>query len=153
GGGWSRMGLLNALRNSVWMGARRYPPDADGNVLEVPMGIEPLISPARWQAAQRVIRKRHTSWTKLEREPRFLATGLLFCECGKKCYNHNDPRRGQHDTYYCASRVRGGGCGRRSLRRELVDAAAEQIVCEYMTSPAFLKGVLSQVSQPPHPVD
>jgi site-specific DNA recombinase len=156
GGGWSGRSLYRTMSNPCWMGKRVYPADAHREEpIEVSMNIEPLISPARWQAAQKVIRERHSSWTKTNlqgREPRFLGTGLLFCECGRKYYTDHDTRRFQHDTYFCSSALRTGvRCGSHALRRELVDKAIREGLVSYLLDPTFLKMVLGNRKREPKP--
>lgn len=149
GGGWSDKGVRDNLKNPCWMGIRRYPPDEQGMVLEIPLGFQ-LISSARWHAAQKIIAGRSTTWSKQTRESRFLAAGLLICECGRKYYSHSDKRRNQYDQYYCSSGFRGGqGCGSMRLRREAVDAAVEQILSRQLTDAAFLAAVLGKSIQAP----
>jgi DNA invertase Pin-like site-specific DNA recombinase len=54
GGGFTDNGVRKTLRNPIWMGIRRYSAGRE-TPLEVPIDIEPLISPARWAEAQKII--------------------------------------------------------------------------------------------------
>jgi DNA invertase Pin-like site-specific DNA recombinase len=148
--GWGR-GMQRTLANPTWRGVRAYPATADQEAFEVPLPLKPLLSPEKWALAQTLLAKRRT-WSKETRDQRHLGTALLFCQCGRRFYNHCDPRRGQHDTYYCSSRhPRGKGCGAAYLWREIVDAAIVEIVEEHMTDAKFLAAVFRRLKEAPQP--
>jgi site-specific DNA recombinase len=141
--------LRRTLQNPTWRGVRAYPATADQDAFEVDLPLEPLLTPDRWAMAQKLLAKRRT-WSKETRDQRFLGAGLLVCECQRRYYTHCDPRRGQHDTYYCASRhPRGKGCGAAHLWRELVDAAIVEIVEERMMDAKFLASVFRRLQETP----
>jgi DNA invertase Pin-like site-specific DNA recombinase len=150
--GWScGFSLRRTLQNPTWRGIRAYPASADQEAFEVRLPLEPLLTPEKWQLAQMLLAKRRT-WSKETREQRHLGAGLLICTCGQRYYTHGDVRRGQHDTYYCASRFpRGKGCGAALLWRETVDAAIVEIVEEYMTDAKFLTAIFRRIEQKPRP--
>jgi hypothetical protein len=150
--GWGRGGICT-LRRTAWKGIRVYPGTEDHpEPLEVAMaGLEPLLTPERWALAQALLAKRRT-WSRETREQRFLAAGLLVCECGQPYYFHGDKRRGQHDEYYCATRHRGGkGCGATRLRRLAVDAAICDIVETHMTDARLLADAFGRQAIAPGP--
>lgn len=141
GNGWSYHGVSNTLKNPIWRGARTYTEGRD-EPLEVQVIEEPLISPERWQAAQRLIGEKRTRWkqTKRERPAAFLA-GLLRCGCGEPVYT----RYGQSGSYYqCSTHVRRNGlkCGSGSVRQAHLDATVERIVTAHLLDRTFLSGVL-----------
>lgn len=146
--GWHLMRVRRTLENPVWKGIRCY---SDGSEIKLPL--EPLISPSRWAAAQRILAERRSCWRKQVHEPRFLASGVLTCSCGKKYYTHPDMRSGKYDTYYCASMFKGAanGCGAARLRRDRVDAAVERIVAERLADAKFLTRAFARVKQAPPP--
>jgi hypothetical protein len=75
-----------------------------------------------------------------------------MCACGARYYVHSDARRSSGDSYYCASKFKGGkGCGSKRLHRIAVDAAIEQVVSERLTDARFLADVFAQVPQPKAP--
>jgi len=121
GGGWTDSGICRALRNPAWKGIRLYRHRRE-TPLEVPLGIEPLIPPERWEAAQQIILEKHTHWMKTKKPPRFLLSGLLYCGCGKPMYirvaSSRDPRH-TRSYYYCSTRFPGRGhkCGARSVQQ------------------------------------
>jgi DNA invertase Pin-like site-specific DNA recombinase len=125
-------GVASILRNTVWKGIRTFEPNASRRVpLEKPMGIRPLISAERWQAAQDILDRKRTA-TRARRRPTrtpSLALGLLRCRCGRFYYLRRDYRPGQHDLFYCGSSYKkGNGCASPSLRRTQADAAVEQAI-------------------------
>jgi site-specific DNA recombinase len=143
GGDWSANGIRLTLRNPVWMGVRRYAAGRD-TPLDVPLGIEPLISPERWHAAQEIILERRARWAKTKRPPRMLLSGLLRCGCGAPCYvRQNGTGRG---FYYCSTGFPGRGpkCGARSVQQPAADQTVEGIVAEQLLDAAFLRAVLSR---------
>ena len=79
-------GVAWILRNTCWKAIRTYPPNTLRAVpLEKPMGIEPLISPARWAKAQDILDGKRTA-TRARRRQEYeiaLGLGLLRCGCGR----------------------------------------------------------------------
>jgi DNA invertase Pin-like site-specific DNA recombinase len=130
-------GIVGLLRNSVWKGVRTFPPNGLRAVpLEMPLGIEPLISPERWAAAQKVMDDKCTA-TRARKRPHgddiSLALGLLRCHCGRFHYLQRDPRPGQHDLFYCASRRPGPSCGAPTLRRADVEPAVVRTITKHFS--------------------
>jgi DNA invertase Pin-like site-specific DNA recombinase len=147
----SSFSVNRTLRNPTWKGVRAYPATADREAFEIPLPLPPLLMPEEWNRAQALLNKRRT-WSKETRDQRFLGAGLLVCACGRPYYIHCDMRRGQHDTYYCASRhPRGIGCGAAALWREVVDEAIMRIVEEYLTDAKFLAAVFRRLKETPQP--
>jgi DNA invertase Pin-like site-specific DNA recombinase len=135
--GWSRR-RIRTLMNPTWRGVRAYPATAEREAFEVPLPLEPVLTPERWGLAQTLLAKRRT-WSRETREQRHLGAGLLVCQCGRHYYIHCDVRKGQHDGYLCSSRhPRGIGCGAPYLWRETVDAAIFVILEKYLTDPKFV---------------
>jgi hypothetical protein len=143
--------VASILRNTCWKAIRTY----DANKLravpmEKPMGIEPLIDPARWAAAQKILDGKTTEWRARKHQDKAVALGLglLRCHCGRFHYLRRDYRPGQHDLFYCgsnykSSRYRGNSCGSASIRR--VDADAQ--ILEAITTMANVKTVRALVQQ------
>jgi DNA invertase Pin-like site-specific DNA recombinase len=148
--GWPR-GRIRTLKNATWKGLRVYPPTADREEpLEVPLPLQPVLTEEQWNRAQALLAKRKT-WSKATADLRHLGAGLLACECHNRYYSHCDKRRGKHDSYHCASRQGGRGCGVARLRRLAVDAAIVRIVEEYLTDAKFLKAIFQRLEQTPQP--
>jgi DNA invertase Pin-like site-specific DNA recombinase len=134
GGGWTDNGIRRALRNLIWKGVRRYQWTAGTEeylpkgstkprrrmvpreeVLEVPIDLEPIISPERWAKAQEIIEaKIHHHHRKTKKASRFLVSSLLICSCGKPYYLRCGSGRWPRDQYYCSSEPRSGA--RRLIR-------------------------------------
>jgi DNA invertase Pin-like site-specific DNA recombinase len=152
GGGWTYQGIRRSLMNTAWKGIRTYSEGREAP-LEVPLGIPPLISPARWAAAQALILERRSRWAKTKySQPRFLLTGLLTCGCGKSVYVRcGSPSKPRH-YYYCSSGHpgRGPSCGAPSVQQGAADRTVEAIVATRLLDAAFLRTVLGrlQSSQP-----
>jgi DNA invertase Pin-like site-specific DNA recombinase len=144
--------VRRTLANPTFKGLRVYPPAGERiEPLEIALPLKPLLTPEKWALAQTLLAKRRT-WTRGTCNPRHLGAGLLVCRCGRRFYNRCDTRRGQHDTYYCASRhPRGKGCGEPHLWRETVDAAIVRIVEEHMTDAKFRSKVFQRIKQTPAP--
>lgn len=147
--GWPR-GRIRTLANAAWKGLRIYPPTGDSTeTLEVPLPLKPVLTVQRWDLAQTLLAKRRT-WSKEARDQRHLGKDLLFCHCSRKYYTHCDKRPGQHDEYYCPTRLHGGpGCGASRLWREIVDAAIIRIMEEYLTNARFLAAAFRRIEQTP----
>jgi hypothetical protein len=147
GGGFTYNGVKNSLKNPCWKGVRLYHAGRE-TPLEIPLGIEPLIAPARWEAAQRIILEKRVRWIKTRKPPRFLLSGLLTCGCGKPVYI----RVSKHSYYYCSTGFPGRGpkCGAPSTRVEAAEKTVEQIVSAHLLDAAFLRTILRTVqnSQP-----
>jgi hypothetical protein len=143
--------MQRTLANPTWRGVRAYPDTADRDAFETELPLKPLLTPDRWAMAQTLLTKRRT-WSKETRDARHLGVGLLVCQCGLKYYSHCDTRRGQHDSYLCASRHKGGkGCGAPYLWREVVDAAIMQTVEDHLTDAKFLAAVFRRLKETPQP--
>jgi hypothetical protein len=98
-----------------------------------------LISPARWEAAQKIILEKGDRWTKTRRaRSSVLLNGLLRCACGKACYARYSTRT----YYYCSSGFpRSPKCGAPSVQQE----AADRIVIDsagQFADPAFIPALL-----------
>jgi site-specific DNA recombinase len=148
GGGWTHEGIRRSLQNPVWKGLRRYTHGRE-TPLEVPLDIEPLIPPERWEAAQQIILERHQHWMKTLKPPRFLLTGLLRCACGKRMYIRSvgsEDRTRQRNYYYCASALPAYGprCGARTVQQEAADRTVERIASTELLDAGFLKAILGQ---------
>jgi DNA invertase Pin-like site-specific DNA recombinase len=141
-------GVMVILRNSVWKAVRTYPPNSLRAVpLEVDMGIQPLISAERWAAAQKLMDQKRTR-ARARRKPRdpqdvSPVADLLRCACGRFHYLQRDPRAGQRDLFYCASRRPGPSCGAPTLRREEVEHAMERALTEYFANGKTLRSMLA----------
>jgi hypothetical protein len=105
---------------------------------------QPLISPQRWEAAQRIILEKRTRWAKTKRPPRFLLSGLLRCACGKAVYVRCGSRSTPRHYYYCSSGFpgRGPACGAGSVQQESADRTVERIVSTQLVDAGFLRTVL-----------
>jgi DNA invertase Pin-like site-specific DNA recombinase len=139
-GGFTYHGVKTSLKNPIWKGVRIYRKGRE-EPLEVKLDIEPLISPERWEAAQKIILEKRDRWSKTKRPPFVLLTGLLRCACGKPCY-----MRSSHRSYYfCSSGFprHGPKCGARSVHQEAADREVDQIVSEVLDA-AFLRTVLGR---------
>lgn len=150
GGGWSGNGIRLTLANPIWKGVRRYKPDGRRMVpLEVPIPLEPLISPERWEAAQLIINEKRTRWRKrLRGDTPFLANGLLYCPCGKPLYVRTDHRPGQHHQYFCSTRYpRGKGCGASSHWQDVVDGTIERMVERAFGEGQVIKPIMAALEQ------
>ena len=141
-------GVTTLLRNTCWKGIRTYPPNSLRAVpLEVDMGINPLVSPERWAAAQKLMDGKRNAARALKRprDPKDVsfAAGLLRCPCGRFYYLQRDPRPGQWDLFYCASCRPGPSCGSSSLRRVEAERAAERAITEYFSNPKALRSMFT----------
>ena len=126
-------------------------PDSREQPLELKVIDQPLISPERWEAAQKIILEKRTRWAKTKRPPRFLLSGLLRCACGAsvyvRCALHT-----KRQYYYCSTGFPGRGpkCGARSVQQEAADQTVESIVAAQLLDVVFLRTVLGrfQSAQP-----
>jgi DNA invertase Pin-like site-specific DNA recombinase len=126
GGGYSDFGIKKSLKNSLWMGVRTYTKGREEPLL-VKVIDKPLISPARWEAAQRLILEKKTKWLKTKRPPVNLLSGLLTCACGKPIYARASRAEGY---YYCSTGFPGHGpkCGAKSVRTLAADHMVEEFI-------------------------
>lgn len=152
-GGMTPEGLRRSLMNTVWKGIRTYTEGRE-TPLEVSLGIKPLISPAKWEQAQRVIRDKHDHWARTKHPPRFLLSGLLTCACSKPMYirvaGREDHTR-KRSYYYCSSHFSpkfGPKCGAHSIQQEAADREVVRIVSTL--EPALVRAMLGryQAGQP-----
>jgi DNA invertase Pin-like site-specific DNA recombinase len=151
-GGFTYNGIRESLRNPIWKGIRRYTEGRE-EPLEIKVIEQALISPERWEAAQRIILEKRTRWAKTKHaDPRFLLSGLLQCACGKPVYLRCGSRSMPRHYYRCSSAFPGRGpwCGARSVQSHAADRVVEEIVSTELLDTAFLRTVLSrfQSSQP-----
>jgi site-specific DNA recombinase len=149
GGGFTAHGVTTSLSNPIWMGTRVYSAGRE-EPLEVPIDIEPLISPARWAEAQRIILEKRTRWTKTKRAPHVLLSGLIKCSCGKPIYVRTS---GSSRTYYyCSTNLAAYGppCGAKGVRQESADQTVERIISTQLLDATYLRTVFSKFrsSQP-----
>jgi DNA invertase Pin-like site-specific DNA recombinase len=149
GNGWSYEGIRGTLRNTVWKGIRTYTKGRE-TPLQVPMGIEPLISPERWEAAQVLLDKKTATWKKHKKPSRFLASGLLTCSCGAPMYIRvsGEWKSGKRNYYFCSTGFPGRGpkCGAPSIFTEIVDSAITEYASTQFPNAAFLKTVLKTLA-------
>jgi DNA invertase Pin-like site-specific DNA recombinase len=126
GGGFTYNGIKLALKNPIFKGVRRYTAGRE-EPLEIQVIDEPLIAPARWEVAQRLILEKRTKWLKTKRQPHNLLSGLLTCACGKPCYVRTS---GRGTYYYCSSSFPGHGpkCGAKSVQQPAADSMVEEFV-------------------------
>jgi DNA invertase Pin-like site-specific DNA recombinase len=130
-------GVMVLLRNTCWKGVRTYPPNGLRAVpLQVNMGIKPLISAELWSKAQKLMdQKRNAARArKRQHDDVSFALGLLRCACGRFHYLQRDPRPGQCDVFYCASRRPGPSCGAPTLHRDAVERAVESAIAGYFSN-------------------
>jgi DNA invertase Pin-like site-specific DNA recombinase len=127
GGGFTGEGVSYSLRNTLWMGIRRYTEGRE-EPLEVKVIDPPLIPPDVWQKAQEIILEKRKRWTKTKRPAHVLLSGLLRCRCGKPCYVRMNGRTRSY--YFCSTGYPGHGpaCGARSVQQ----AAADQTVAHHL---------------------
>jgi site-specific DNA recombinase len=151
GGSFTYNGIRVSLMNPIWKGIRRYTEGRD-EPLELKVIAPPLISPARWEAAQKIILEKRTHWAKTKRPARFLLSGLLRCACGKPVYLRCGSRSTPRHYYYCSSQFPGHGprCGARSSQQEPTDQTVERIVSTQLLDTAYLRTVPAKIrsSQP-----
>jgi hypothetical protein len=150
GGGFTDNGVRSSLKNPIWKAMRRYDDEGREEPLEVPIDIEPLISPARWAEAQKIMLEKRTRWAKTKRAPHVLLSGLMQCACGKPVYvRHNGNGR---CFYYCSTGFPGHGpkCGAGSVQQEPADQTVERIIATRLLDAAYLRTVLGKfrASQP-----
>jgi site-specific DNA recombinase len=149
GGSYTHCGIKISLQNPIWKGIRSYREGRE-EPLELKLIDPPLISPERWEAAQKIILEKHTRWAKTKRPPRFLLSGLLRCSCGASVYVRcASPKKRQY--YYCSSGFPGRTkCGAKSVQQEAADQTVESIVATRLLDGAFLRTVLGrfQAAQP-----
>ena len=180
GGGWTGKGIKESLQNPVWIGKRRFqwasgdeytPTRRDCKPGKkrrrqfrieptlVPIDIPHLVSDDVFQRAQEIIAERALTFRKSKEKnagrQRFLANGLLRCQCGRLIYNRYGGRGTHLDSYYCSSSARGGQrCGMSSIRRDKLDRAIVRLVTERLLDLAFLRTILAAVvKKAAQPVD
>jgi Recombinase zinc beta ribbon domain len=149
GGSYTYGGIKLSLQNPIWKGIRSYKEGRE-TPLEVKVIDAPLISPERWEAAQKIILEKHTRWAKTKRPPRFLLSGLLRSACGASVYVRCASYK-KRQYYYCSSGFPGRTkCGARSVQQESADRTVERIVATQLLDTAFLRTVLGrfQAAQP-----
>jgi hypothetical protein len=153
----SARGVALILRNTCWKGIRTFNPNGSRTVaMEKSMDIAPLISAEKWAQAQAILDQKRTKPRARKRQEHSLGLGLLRCQCGRLHYLRRDYRPGQHDLFYCASRVRGNDCGAASIRRTVADVAVVDAITDLSnvkTAPALMEQALSKpASKPPSAV-
>jgi hypothetical protein len=143
GGGFSYNGVKTSLKNPIWKAVRVYGQGRE-TPLEVPIDIDPLISPARWAEAQKIILEKRTQWAKTKRPPHVLLSGLLRCACGKPCYVRFGG--GGRGFYYCSTGFPGHGpkCGAQSVQQESADQTVENIIATRLLDAAYLRTALGK---------
>jgi DNA invertase Pin-like site-specific DNA recombinase len=156
-GGAAAISVRRWLENPIWCGTRRYEWERKdkrnvrvNDPLEVEIEIDPVISRARWQEAQAIIRGKKDNWRKLKKPPRFLVSSLVRCGvCGAALYLRcaSDPK--SHDRYYCSTGHPGRGpkCGASSVRREWLDAAVVQGIEECTRDADALLSMLEAIAE------
>jgi DNA invertase Pin-like site-specific DNA recombinase len=144
-GGFTHNGIRISLMNSIWKGVRTYTEGRE-EPLELKVINPPLISPERWEAAQKIILEKRTRWAKTKRPPRCLLSGLLQCACGKRCYTRCGTRSAPRYYYYCSSNFpgRGPACGATSVRQEPADQTVERIISTRLLDAAYLRTILGR---------
>ena len=148
GGAWSDKGVADSLKHKCWMGVFQYTYDRP-EPLDVDMKIEPLISEARWVAAQRLILERHSRWlkTKMAKPPEFLLLGLARCgKCGMPMYTRRSGRE-RDAYYYCKSGKKeyGPRCGARTVQTNAADKTVERIALKELRDAPFLRAALGKL--------
>jgi DNA invertase Pin-like site-specific DNA recombinase len=145
GGSFTYNGIRMSLMNPIWKGIRRYTEGRE-EPLELKLIDPPLISPQRWEAAQRIILEKRTRWAKTKNPPHFLLSGLLTCSCGKPVYVRCGSRSTPRHYYYCSSSFPGRGpkCGGHSVQQASVDQAVQRIVSTQLLDATFLRTVFSK---------
>jgi DNA invertase Pin-like site-specific DNA recombinase len=151
GGGFSDNGVKSSLTNPIWKGYRRYMEGRD-EPLEIQVIDEPLISAARWEAAQEIILQKRSRWAKTRRAPHVLLSGLLRCgRCGEAVYVRvgGSSRR---SYYYCSTGHpnRSASCGAGSVQQDSADREMERIVSTELLDASFLRTIFGrfQFAQP-----
>jgi DNA invertase Pin-like site-specific DNA recombinase len=108
---------------------------------------KPLVSPAHFQSVQDVLNRNTKTWTQRKsRQNEFLATGLLFCQCGRKMYHKIESRPGKPSYYICASGWnKKVPCGSAALNAESVDTTITWAVMTYLMDQRFVKQQVRKV--------
>jgi site-specific DNA recombinase len=146
GGTLSHQVLRLTLRSPVWKGIRAYTAKREAP-LEISMGIEPLISPERWEAAQRIMLDRHSTWLKIaDVKSEHLLNGLVKCSCGQPMYLRGRGRLKWKSYYACRSSLKPktNYCGAKTLQQPATDAAVSELISRRLIDPSFLREILGR---------
>ena len=145
GGGWTYGGVRKTLRNPIWAyGTRVYPANSHREeAYEVQVIDQPLIPVSTWEAVQKELDRRKSTWRKTKKPPRHLLSSLLCCSCGKPCYVRCS---GPRSYYYCPH-----GCGAASIQQKAADAVVAMMAGERFTDLAVLVEMLNGIAEPSAP--
>ncbi|MEQ1886064.1 MAG: recombinase family protein [Bryobacteraceae bacterium] len=115
----------------------------------------PLVPKSQFDAVQHLLVSNHRQWTQRKSNSNnFLATGLLFCECGEKMYHKLDRRPGKPSYYLCATRCNGRtSCGFSALESTEVDHQVIFSVMTYFYDKNFIAAKLREQSNDTDVVD
>jgi site-specific DNA recombinase len=148
GGSFTGNGVKGSLKNPIWMGIRRYTEGRE-TPLDLKVINEPLISAARWQAAQAIIFEKRTRWAKTKLQPHVLLSGLLRCACGRPVYVRG---AGNYYYYYCSSSFPGRGprCGTRPVQQRSADQEMTEFVSTRLIDAPYLRSIIGRVPSAAH---
>jgi site-specific DNA recombinase len=143
-------GVCTILRNTCWKGIRTSAPNGLRAVpMERPMGITPLISPAQWAKAQKILDAKRTATRGRKRQEHNISvgSGLLRCRCGRFLYLKRDYRPGQVDLFYCGH-SKAEGCGAGSIRRTVVEQRMLGAIADFSSVKTVRAMVEQALSKP-----
>jgi DNA invertase Pin-like site-specific DNA recombinase len=104
----------------------------------------PLVSVEMFDAVQAILNCNHKTWTqKKSIGENFLATGLLYCQCGRKMYLKMSKTNPAY--YSCASRVLGGGdCHEPTIKATVIDEAINFAAVRYLRDKKVLEAIVKE---------
>ena len=120
---WGQSTIGRMLRNPIYAGHRWIEGDDGRELVPVTIHPAPILSPAEWEEAQRLLAPPGTARRSGRPAPGFLLRGMLFCICGKPMHCargklHGKPREG----YRCYTRHNDPtACSQKEIPRHRID--------------------------------
>lgn len=125
---WTADTVVGVLRQPLYAGLLRK---GEG-VIPTPL-VPVIVQRDEWERVQAGLQRRRPGETQQVASV-YLLTGLLWCECGNRCYaTWNHSGKGRLYYYICSSRTTGGQCSRGGVRMEQVDGVVIKALGPLMT--------------------
>lgn len=145
--------LYYILKNRRYCGDYIYSPEGELKYkkcqpIVIENGMPAIIERDRWNAVQKIMKRRSATGKQNARET-YLLSGILYCgRCGKPMYGHRQKRRADYIyySYECSTKHRTRECSQRCIERDRIETA----VCNYvrqLISPASVSQIKEYMLQ------
>lgn len=131
GNPWSTTTLRNMLRSPRLAGYRVYQADIcrDQDGRPVKGQYEPILSEELWSALQLQLGHSQLAAGENPGKRKYLLSGLLICECGKRMAGNRVSTKWSPHVYACRPpTTSGGGCGRNAITGSKLDSLVTELV-------------------------